>query len=60
MRHYTNGIVLVNPSKTTAATIDIGAGYKHLTGTQDPTINNGQPERMITLQPRTGLLMIKQ
>jgi hypothetical protein len=60
VRHYTNGIVLVNPSKTTAATIDIGTGYKHLSGTQDPVINNGQAERMITLQPRTGLLMVKQ
>ena len=60
VRHYTNGIVLVNPSKTTAATINIGTGYKHLTGTQDPTANNGQAEQVITLQPRTGMLMIKQ
>ena len=60
MRHYTNGIVLVNPSKTKVATIDIGAGYKHLTGTQDPAVNNGRAERMITLQPRSGMIMVKQ
>ncbi|MEW6706243.1 MAG: putative glycoside hydrolase [Pseudomonadota bacterium] len=60
MRRYTNGVALVNPSKTTAASIDVGAGYKRLTGTQDPVVNNGQAERMVTLQPRTGLILIKQ
>ena len=60
VRHYTNGIVLVNPSKTTAASIDIGTGYKHMSGTQDPTVNNGLAEQVITLQPRTGMIMIKQ
>jgi hypothetical protein len=60
MRRYTNGIVLVNPSKTTALSIDIGTGYKHLLGTQDPVVNNGLAQRVITLQPRTGLLMVKQ
>jgi hypothetical protein len=59
-RRYSNGIVLVNPSKTTALSIDIGTGYKHLKGTQDPAVNNGLAERMITLQPRTGMLMIRQ
>ncbi len=60
VRKYSNGIVLVNPSKTTAASIDIGPGYKHLKGTQDPVVNNGLAARMITLQPRSGLIMIKQ
>jgi hypothetical protein len=60
VRHYTNGIVLVNPSKTTALSIDIGPGYKHLSGTQDPATNNGLAERTITLQPRSGMLMVKQ
>jgi hypothetical protein len=59
VRRYTNGIVLVNPSKTTALTIDIGDGYKHLSGAQDPTVNTGLPERVITLQPRSGMLMVK-
>jgi hypothetical protein len=60
VRHYTHGIVLVNPSKTTALSIDIGPGYKHLSGTQDPATNNGLAERTITLQPRSGMLMVKQ
>lgn len=59
MRKYTNGVVLVNPSKTTSASIDLGTGYKHLNGTIDPAVNNGLPERVVTLPPRSGLMMVK-
>jgi hypothetical protein len=59
VRHYSNGIVLVNPTKATAS-IDIGAGYKHLIGTQDPAVNNGMAERVVTLPARSGMIMIKQ
>lgn len=60
MRRYTNGLVLVNPSKTSTLSIDIGDGYKHISGKQDPAVNNGQPQRVVSLPPRSGLLMIKQ
>ena len=60
MRRYTNGLVLVNPSKTLTASINVGAGYKRLSGAQDPTVNNGRAESTVTLGPRQGLLMIKQ
>jgi len=60
LRRYANGLVLVNPSKTASATIDVGAGYKRLTGTQDPAVNTGKAERYVTLGPRQGLLMIRQ
>lgn len=59
-RDYTNGLVLVNPSKTATATINVGSGYKRLSGTQDPAVNNGRAESVVTLGPRQGLLMIKQ
>jgi hypothetical protein len=59
-RKYTNGIVLVNPSKTTAASINLGAGYKHLNGAIDPVVNNGLPVSIVTLQPRQGLVLIRQ
>jgi hypothetical protein len=59
MRRYSNGLVLVNPTKV-AASIDIGTGYKHLSGTQDPVVNNGLAERVVTLPPRSGLFMVKQ
>ena len=62
MRRYTNGLVLVNPSKTTAASINVGAGYKFLNGTIDPVVNNGLsvPNNTVTLQPRSGLVLVRQ
>lgn len=60
MRRYTNGVALVNPSKTTALSIDLGSGYMHLKGTIDPVVNNGLAERVVTLPPRSGLIMIKK
>lgn len=59
-RKFSNGIVLVNPSPTATASINVGAGYKRLSGTQDPAVNNGKAESTVTLGPRQGLLMIKQ
>lgn len=58
-RRYTNGIVLVNPSKTTTASIYIGPGYKRLTGAQDGSVNNGARQSTVKLGPRQGLLMIR-
>ena len=60
MRRYTNGVALVNPSKTSTLSIDLGTGYKHLSGTIDPVVNNGIAERIVSLPPRSGLIMIKQ
>jgi hypothetical protein len=60
MRRYTNGLVLVNPSKTATASINVGTGYKRISGTQDPAVNNGKAESTVTLGPRQGLLMVKQ
>jgi len=60
MRRYGNGLVLVNPSKTSSATIDVGTGYKRLTGTQDPGVNSGAAQSTITLAPRSGLIMLKR
>ena len=60
MRKYENGLVLVNPSKTTTKSIYVGSGYKRLKGTQDPYVNNGAWQSTVTLAPRSGLIMIKQ
>jgi hypothetical protein len=62
LRRYTNGMVLVNPSKTTAASINVGPGYRYLNGTVDRVVNNGQPvaNNTVTLQPRSGLVIVKQ
>ncbi len=58
-RAYSNGLVLVNPSKTASATITLPAGYKRLAGTQAPTVNTGAVVTTVTLAPRDGLLLLK-
>ena len=58
-RTYTNGMVLVNPSKTKTSYIKVGSGYKRLKGTQDPGVNNGQSVSTVTLGPRQGLILIR-
>jgi hypothetical protein len=57
-RKYTNGLVLVNPTAS-AVSVNIGAGYKHIAGTQDPVVNNGMPESTVSLPPKSGLVMVK-
>jgi hypothetical protein len=59
MRRYSNGIALVNPTSTTLS-IDIGSGYRHLQGSVDPAVNDGQPVSTVTLGPRSGLIVVKQ
>jgi hypothetical protein len=58
MRRYAGGLVLVNPGTSTLS-IDVGAGYRHLSGTQDPVVNNGVAESLVTLPPKSGLVMLK-
>jgi hypothetical protein len=59
-RTYENGMVLVNPSKTTTSTLSVPAGYRRLQGSQDPGVNSGAAATSVTLAPRSGLLLLKQ
>lgn len=59
-RTFENGMALVNPSKTTTASIYVGSGYRRLSGMQDPVVNNGQPVSTVTLGPREGLILVRQ
>jgi hypothetical protein len=59
LRRYANGMVLVNPGPDEAS-IQIEAGYRRLSGKQDPTVNNGQAVRSVKLGARDGLLLVKQ
>lgn len=60
MRRYSNGVVLVNPSKTSSGTIDIGPGYRRYVSEDEPEIYNGASERYVTLGPREGRMMIRE
>ena len=55
-----SGVELVNSSKTTSFLVNVGAGYNYVKGTIDPGFNTGLPVSTVTLQPRSGLLLVKQ
>ena len=58
LRRYSNGMVLVNPG-TASASYNVGLGYRRLTGTQDPAVNNGAVTTTVTLGPKQGLMLVK-
>jgi Hypothetical glycosyl hydrolase family 15 len=58
-RDYTNGIALVNPKGNGVQTVTLEANYIHITGTQAPSINNGQTVRTLTLQDRDGVILLR-
>ena len=58
-RDFANGIALVNPKGNGARTVTLETSYKHLSGTQDPTVNNGQTVTSVTLQDRDGVILLR-
>jgi hypothetical protein len=58
-RDFQNGIVLVNPKGNPAVTVTVEPGFHRIDGQQDHTVNNGQPAGSITLQPRDGIILLR-
>jgi hypothetical protein len=56
-RDFANGIVLVNPKGNGTQTVTLETSYKHLSGTQAPSINNGQTVTTVTLNDRDGVIL---
>ena len=56
-RDFANGIVLVNPKGNGTHTVTLETSYKHLSGTQDPAVNNGQTVTTVTLNDRDGVIL---
>jgi hypothetical protein len=60
MRRYANGLALMNPKGNGSQTVTPPSGYKHFTGSQAPTVNNGATVTgTVTLADRDGLLLVK-
>ena len=58
-RHFQNGLVIVNPTTSTAS-IPVEAGYRHFVGKQDPVTNNGAVVNgSISMPPKSGIVLIK-
>jgi uncharacterized membrane protein len=56
-RDFENGIALVNPKGNGTQTVTLETSYKHLSGTQAPTVNNGQTVTTVTLNDRDGVIL---
>lgn len=56
-RDFANGIALVNPKGNGTRTVTLETSYKHLSGTQDPAVNNGQSVTTVTLNDRDGVIL---
>lgn len=58
-RDFDGGIALVNPKGNGQRTVTLGGTFKHLTGTQNPTLNDGSTVTSVTLKDRDGLILLK-
>ena len=61
MRRYTNGLSCWStPARPPPPRSTSVLATKHLPGKKDTVVNNGLPVSTVTLQPRSGLLLVKQ
>jgi hypothetical protein len=58
-RDFANGIALVNPKGNGTQTVTLETTYKHFSGTQDPSVNNGQSVTSVTLNDRDGVILLR-
>jgi hypothetical protein len=58
-RDFDNGIALVNPKGNGTRTVQLEASFVRLSGSQDPTTNNGQTVRTVTLKDRDGIILMR-
>jgi len=58
-RDFDNGIALVNPRGNGQVTVTLETDFKHFSGSQAPSVNNGQATRTITLGDRDGVILLR-
>jgi hypothetical protein len=62
-RDFENGIALVNPRGNNSGnpvTVSLETSYLKIKGTQDPGTNDGSTVSSVTLQPRDGIILLRQ
>jgi hypothetical protein len=58
-RDFERGIVLCNPRDNGAQTVDLGAEFRKISGTQDPGVNDGSLVASVTLQDSDGIILLR-
>jgi len=49
----------MNPKGNGPQTVTLETSYKHLSGTQVPSVNNGQTVTSVTLNDRDGVILLR-
>jgi hypothetical protein len=57
-RYFANGVALNNSTRS-SQTVSLGGTFRRLTGTQDPSVNNGQTVTSVTIPATDGLILVK-
>lgn len=57
-RDFERGIALLNGSGG-SKTVDLGGTFRKLTGTQDPTVNNGATVASVSIPDNDGLILLR-
>jgi hypothetical protein len=57
-RDFEHGVALMNGSGS-SKTVDLGGSFRKLTGTQDPTVNNGATVSSVSIADNDGLILLR-
>lgn len=57
-REFENGLVIVNPTSS-GVTLNLGTTYRKIKGVYDPTFNDGSELTSITMDARSGVILLK-
>jgi hypothetical protein len=57
-RDFQNGVALVNASGQNVS-IDLGGTFRKISGTQDPTVNDGSLVTSVTIPTKDGLVLLR-
>jgi hypothetical protein len=58
-RDFQNGIALVNPKGNGAQTVTLETTFMRISGSQAPSVNNGQQTSTVTLNDRDGIILLR-
>ncbi len=58
-REFEHGVALSNATAQ-SRTIQVGTGLRRISGTQDPTVNNGSRVSSVALPPYDGIVLVRE
>jgi ligand-binding sensor domain-containing protein len=58
-RTFSNGMVILNESAG-ARIVSVGAGYRHILGTQHPSLNDGAPVVSVRVPPSDAVFLVRR